>query len=150
MPDTTAPPPASESGVRETDAAAAAVLNAPTTFKLYRHGPVTVIGWDGAAAVDAHPEDFLQEAADLVSGADAETLAVDLGGLTDFRPGLLGGLAALVRRETRVLLFDPTDDVRQILAYSHLDRLLSVHSSKDGSVLKSKPAAKTADAADDG
>ena len=145
MPDTTAPPPASES-----DGAAAGVQNEPTTFKLYRHGPVTVIGWDGAAAVDAHPEDFLQEAADLVSGADAETLAVDLGGLTDFRPGLLGGLAALVRRETRVLLFDPTDDVRQILALSRLDRLLAVHSSQDGSVLKPKPAAKAADAADEG
>ena len=103
------------------------VQNEPTTFTLYRHGEVTVIGWDGEADADADPTAFLHEAADLVTGANASVLAVDLTGLTQFRPGLLGGLASIVRRGTRVLLFNPTEDVRDLLRVSRLDRLLSVH-----------------------
>ena len=103
--------------------------NAPTTFTLYRHGPVTVIGWDGAAEVPAHPADFLAEVADLVTGADASTLAVDLGGVRKYQPGLLGGLRALADRGTRVLLFDPADDVREVLKIAKLDRPLAVHAS---------------------
>ena len=110
-------------------AAPPAGVDAPETFTLYRHGPVTVVGWDGADRTDAHPADFLEEVADLVTGAAAAVLAVDLGGLDRFRPGLLGGLAALERRGTRVLLFDPTPDTRALLAAAKLDRLLAVHTS---------------------
>ena len=100
--------------------------NAPATFTLYHHGETTVIGWAGDAAVPAHPADFLAEAADLVAGADAKTLAVDLGGVGQFEPGLLGGLRTLAARGTRVLLFDPADDLREVLRIAKLDRVLDV------------------------
>ena len=111
------------------DAAGVPVLNDPTTFTLYRHGDLTVIGWSGAGEIDADPAEFQHEAADLVKGADASVLAIDLGGLERYPPGLLGGLSSLVRRGVRVLLFDPTEDVRDVLRVSHLDHLLGVHSS---------------------
>lgn len=103
--------------------------NAPTTFTLYRHGEVTVIGWDGAAEVSAHPADFLAEAADLVIGANAKTLAVDLGGVEWMEPGLLGGLKRLADRGTRVLLFDAAEDVCEVLRAAKLDELLAPHAS---------------------
>ena len=103
--------------------------NAPTTFDLYHHGEVTVIGWAGKPAVTAHPADFLAEAADLVKGADAAVLAVDLAGVDLFPPGLLGGLKALAKRGCRVLLFDPADDVREILEIGKLDGPLSVRAA---------------------
>ena len=111
------------------DAPAPSPENAPTTFDLYRHGEVTVIGWGGKGEVTAHPEDFLTEAADLAGGANAAVLAVDLGGVKTFPPGLLGGLRSVLGRGIRVLLFDPTDDVREILKISGLDDLLPVHAS---------------------
>ena len=117
-------------GGAETAAAARGAADRPATFILYHRGPITVIGWDGAEAVDARPDDFLSETADLVSGASADVLAVDLGGLEDYRPGLLGGLAALVRRGTRVLLFDPTENLREVLRISKLDQVLGVHSAE--------------------
>ncbi|NNJ25904.1 hypothetical protein [Alienimonas chondri] len=103
--------------------------DAPTTFSLYRHGEVTVIGWDGAEEIDADPEAFLREAADVVAGADAKALAIDLTGLERYPPGMLGGLPSLVRRDVRVLLFNPTEDVRGILEASRLDQLLGVHTA---------------------
>ena len=103
--------------------------DAPETFTLYRHGDVTVIGWDGAADVPAHPAEFLREVADLAAGANASVLAVDLGGVETFRPGLLAGLRVLAGRGTRVLLFDPADDVREVLRLAKLDRTLAVHAS---------------------
>ncbi|MFH5803434.1 hypothetical protein [Alienimonas sp. DA493] len=102
-------------------------LNHPTTFTLYRHGEVTAVGWDGAAEIDPDPEEFLREVADLAAGADAKALAVDLTGLERYPPGLLGGLPELTRRGVRVLLFNPTPDVREMLRVSHLDRQLGVH-----------------------
>ena len=111
------------------DVAGVSVLNDPTTFTLYRHGDLTVIGWAGAEEIDADPAEFQREAADLVKGADASVLAIDLGGLERYPPGLLGGLSSLVRRGVRVLLFDPTEDVRDVLRVSHLDHLLGVHRS---------------------
>ncbi len=104
-------------------------MDAPTTFTLYRHGPVTVIGWDGAAEIDPDPAEFQQEAADLAAGAAAEVLAVDLTGLEYYPPGLLGGLPSLVRRGVRVLLFNPTEDVRELLRVTHLEHLLGVHTA---------------------
>ncbi|QDT16189.1 STAS domain-containing protein [Alienimonas californiensis] len=99
----------------------------PATFTLYSHGEVTALGWDGAVAIDPDPATFLQEVADLAAGAGAKALAIDLTGLERFPPGLLGGLPALVRRGVRVLLFNPTPDVRELLRVSHLDRHLGVH-----------------------
>ena len=121
MPDAPAAPPAHPPTPHD----------APETFTLYRHGGVTVIGWDGAAEVPAHPADFLAEAADLAAGANADVLAVDLGGVEKYEPGLLGGLKNLAARGTRVLLFDPPEDVREVLRISKLDQTLSVRSSAE-------------------
>lgn len=101
--------------------------DAPKTFKLYRHGPVTVIGWSGVEEIDFDPADFQQEAADLVTGAGAQTLAIDLTRLEWFPPGLLGGLPALAKQGVRVLLFNPTEDVRELLRVARLDGALGVH-----------------------
>ena len=103
--------------------------DSPTTFTLYRHGPVTVIGWSGAAEVDADPADFQREAAGLVAGADASALAVDLTGLERYPPGLLGGLTALAEGGLRVLLFNPTEEVGEVLRAAGLADRLELHAA---------------------
>ncbi|MEM9700914.1 MAG: hypothetical protein AAF907_00555, partial [Planctomycetota bacterium] len=100
-------------------------IGEPVTFKLYQHGELTVIGWDGAAEIDPDPAEFQQEAADLIVGAAVTTLAVDLTRLECYPPGLLGGLSSLVRRGTRVLAFNPTDDVREILRATSSSRCVA-------------------------
>ena len=63
----------------------------------------------------------------LVEQYHVETLAFDLTGVKLIPSGLLGLLASLRKQNVKVQIYNPSEDVREVLEITKLDQVLEVH-----------------------
>lgn len=96
---------------------------------VYQAGELTVVGFAGndvpdEACVAAYREQLLQ----LLSDHNSRTLAFDLTGVRYVPSGMLGLLVSLKKSHPKleIELYNPSDDVREVLEITKLGSLFSV------------------------
>jgi anti-anti-sigma factor len=101
---------------------------APYPIEIYATGPTTVVGFGGRDLPDnvnlVACRDWL---VGLIRQQRCTVLAFDLTGVQLAPSGLLGLLASLRNEGVDVHLYNPSDDVREVLAITHLDHLMPIH-----------------------
>lgn len=97
-------------------------------LKVYKAGPVTVVGFGGRDVFDdANVATCRDEMMGLIDQHKCTELHVDLTGVRLVPSGLLGLLATIRRRDIAIHLYNPSPDVREVLAVTNLDKLMSIH-----------------------
>ncbi len=97
-------------------------------LRVYETGPLTVVGFGSAEILD--PIDLAecrQEIMALVEQHDCKVLAFDLTGVRYIPSGMLGLLASLTRSGIEVHLYNPSNDIREVLEITRLNELMQVH-----------------------
>ncbi|MCA9064329.1 MAG: STAS domain-containing protein [Planctomycetaceae bacterium] len=99
-------------------------------LKVYSVGPITVLGFAGQdVPSEFNAAHYRAAISDLVRLHDSHTVAFDLTGVQLVPSGMLGLLVSLTRmKETplKVQLFNPSDDIREVLSITKLDRMLEL------------------------
>ena len=99
-----------------------------TVIKVYEAGRLTVVGFDGSFNLEnTNISQCRDELAALIKENACEVLAFDLTGVRLLPSGLLGLLASLRQLGVEVHLYNPSDDVRDVLEITNLDRVMKVH-----------------------
>ena len=96
-------------------------LKDPNVLKIYQTGELTVVGFGGQDVPDevciaAYREQLFQ----LIKDHNCKVLAFDLTGVTLIPSGMLGVLTSLRSKVQRLELYNPSEDVREVL---HMTRL---------------------------
>ncbi|HEY0985361.1 MULTISPECIES: STAS domain-containing protein [unclassified Schlesneria] len=102
-------------------------LKDPNILKVYQTGELTVVGFGGQDVPDevciaAYREQLFK----LVEESQCKVLAFDLTGVTLVPSGMLGVLMSLRNRVGRVELYNPSDDVREVLRMTRLETLFDI------------------------
>jgi len=97
-------------------------------LRVYETGPLTVVGF-GAGELPDYIDlaECRQEIVELLKLHECKQLAFDLTGVRYVPSGMLGLLASLKRLGVKVLLYNPSSDVREVLQVTHLDKLFEIH-----------------------
>jgi anti-sigma B factor antagonist len=97
-------------------------------LRVYEAGPLTVVGFGSELTPDMiNLSDCREEIVDLVKLHNCRDLAFDLTGINYVPSGMLGLFASLRKINIQVHLYNPSSDVREVLAITHLDRLFKIH-----------------------
>jgi len=117
--------------------------SADEQLKIYAVGKRTVLGFGGQEIlsqlkVTVYRDHLLS----LIEEHSVEIVAFDLTGIALVPSGMLGLLASLREHDVSVELYNPSDDVREVLSITRLDQLLGI---KQGDPLEETAA----DEADD-
>jgi anti-sigma B factor antagonist len=100
---------------------------APDYLKIYQAGKLTVIGFRDADLLDQIVvSECREKIAELVAAHGCEVLAFDLTGVRLVPSGMLGMLASLGRMGVEVVLFNPSQEIREVLEVTRLDSVLQV------------------------
>ena len=98
------------------------------TLEVFKSGEITVVGFGGRDVLDqVNIAACRDQIADLVKVNHTKTLAFDLTGVRLIPSGLLGLLVSLKDLGVAVQIFNPSDDVREVLEITKLDKLFEVH-----------------------
>ncbi|MBW3543507.1 MAG: STAS domain-containing protein [Planctomycetes bacterium] len=94
---------------------------------VYEVGELTVVGFGGHDV----PDDtclsaYRQQLVALIEEHNTRVLTFDLTGVKLLPSGLLGLIATMRNTGVEVQLFNPSDDVREVLRITGLDAVLSV------------------------
>src|ERR1700685_1028853 len=97
-------------------------------LKVYQRGKLTGVGvvrpdWLDQVVVS----DCREEIARLIQDNKCEVLAFDLTGVKLVPSGMLGMLASLGRLGVQILVYNPSDEIRDVLEITRLDTVLQVH-----------------------
>lgn len=99
-----------------------------SVLHVYKAGPETVVGFAGQDVLDdANVAECRDQVMALIDEHECKTMHVDLTGVRLVPSGLLGLLATIRRREIEVHLYNPSDDVREVLGVTNLDKLMPIH-----------------------
>ena len=99
-----------------------------TQLEIYEAGELTVIGFGGREVLDRMSvADCRDELLDLIRENHCTTLALDLTGVRLIPSGMLGMLCSIRRQGIAVHLYNPSQDVREVLEITKLDSLLEMH-----------------------
>ena len=97
-------------------------------MEVYSVGPTTVVGFGGRDVLDSvNLAACREEIVALIAREKCQVLAFDLSGVKLLPSGLLGLLASIRQLGAEVHLYNPSDDVREVLSVTNLDRLMPVH-----------------------
>lgn len=97
-------------------------------LRVYEVGPTTVIGFGGHDVLDELNVVVYRDAIEeLIANNDIQVLAVDLTGVRLIPSGLLGLLASTRRHGVDVHIYNPSEDVREVLSVTNLDRVMPIH-----------------------
>lgn len=97
-------------------------------LEVYEAGQLTVIGFGGREVLDdLNMAECRDEIAELIRDHGCSTLAFDLTGVRLIPSGLLGVLASAHRNGVEIHLYNPSDDIREVLEITKLDRLFHLH-----------------------
>jgi anti-sigma B factor antagonist len=100
----------------------------PPIMEVYAAGPTTVVGFGGREVLDTVNLALCrEEIVALIAREKCRVLAFDLTGVRLIPSGLLGLLASIRQLGAEVHLYNPSDDVREVLSVTNLDRLMPVH-----------------------
>jgi anti-sigma B factor antagonist len=95
-----------------------------TQFEVYEPGPLTVIGFGTRDMLDQFDLAACRgDVFDLIRDYRCQMLAIDLTGIQIIPSGLLGLLVSVHQQEISVCLFNPSEDLREVLQITKLDRL---------------------------
>lgn len=100
----------------------------PVTFLVYQAGPLSVVGFRGAVLDRLDLGLCQQELASLIADNKCEDLAFDLTNVKLIPSGMLGLLASLRRQNVEIHVYNPSDDVAEVLRITGLDRFMLIHS----------------------
>lgn len=96
-------------------------------LKVYQTGKLTVVGFGGEEILDQISlVDCRNEITNLIKDHNCETFAFDLTGIKLIPSGLLGLLASLRNLGVAVHLYNPSDDVREVLEVTKLNQIMEV------------------------
>jgi anti-sigma B factor antagonist len=96
-------------------------------LNVYESGKLTVVSFVSAELLDQIVvSECRAEIAELIKEHLCEVLAFDLTGVKLVPSGMLGMLASLGRLGVQVLIFNPSDEIREVLEITRLDSLLQV------------------------
>ncbi len=97
-------------------------------LQIYDAGETTVVGFCGEEILDEiNVAACRTEIIDILKRHDCSVLAFDLTGVRLIPSGLLGLLSSIRQMGVEVHLYNPSDDVREVLAITHLDRVMPIH-----------------------
>ncbi len=103
-------------------------MQAITDIDVYHAGELTVIGFGNSENLDElNVAEFNDEIKQLIRDNNCQDLAVDLTGIQFIPRGLLGVLTSVYRRNINVHLFNTSNDIREVLEITKLDRLFYLH-----------------------
>jgi len=95
---------------------------------VYEAGRLTVVGFGGQDLLDdVNVAECREEIIAIVENHGCEVLAFDLTGVKLIPSGLLGLLASVRELGLEVILYNPSDDIREVLEITHLDRIMPIH-----------------------
>lgn len=101
-------------------------------FHIYKSGPMTVVGFDGAGLDN---NEFAAECRDALLGLceshGCQVLVVDLMEVDIVSSWILGVLAAVKRQGVEVEVYHPSEDVRNVMRVTHLDQVMHVRHELD-------------------
>jgi anti-anti-sigma factor len=102
-------------------------LKDPNVLKIYQTGELTVVGFGGQDVPDevciaAYREQLFQ----LIKDHNCKVLAFDLTGVTLIPSGMLGVLTSLRSKVQRLELYNPSEDVREVLHMTRLGNLFEI------------------------
>src|ERR1700722_13737295 len=96
-------------------------------LNVYQTGKLTVVSFVSAELLDqVVVTECREDIAELIKEYHCEVLAFDLTGVKLVPSGMLGMLASLGRLGVEVLVFNPSDEIREVLEITRLDSLLQV------------------------
>ncbi len=96
-------------------------------LQVYQTGEVTVLGFGGQEILQQLDlSECRQQITELVKQCGCKTLAFDLSGVRLVPSGLLGLLTSLRDLGVDVQIFNPSDDVREVLEITKLDQVIKV------------------------
>ncbi|QDT64061.1 STAS domain-containing protein [Calycomorphotria hydatis] len=99
----------------------------PQTFDIYESGELCVIGFGNRDPLELSVPDCQQEINRLTEEAECKKLAVDLTGVTLIASGMLGLLASVAKSGIDVMLFNPSEDIIEVLEITNLNRMITSH-----------------------
>ncbi len=99
-------------------------------LKVYSVGPVTVLGFAGQdVPSEFNVAHYRAAISDLLKISNSSTVAFDLTGVRLVPSGMLGLLVSLTRIPNlplTVQIFNPSADVREVLAITKLNRMIEI------------------------
>jgi anti-sigma B factor antagonist len=97
-------------------------------LEVYQAGRLTVVGFGNKPVLDrVNVTECRDEMAALIRENACELFAIDLTGVKLIPSGLLGLLASLRQLGVEVHLYNPSDDIREVLEITKLEQVLHVH-----------------------
>ena len=97
-------------------------------IEIYSAGPTTVVGFGGRDLFDdINLAVCRDEMLRLIEETNCEVLAFDLAGVKLIPSGLLGLLASVRQHDVEVHLYNPSEDVREVLSVTGLDQIMPIH-----------------------
>lgn len=95
---------------------------------IYEAGPTTVVGFGTREVLDDINLSLCrQQLLELLQNHNSHTLGFDLTGVRLVPSGFLGLMASVRGAGVNVHLYNPSPDVREVLATTNLDRIMPVH-----------------------
>ena len=96
-------------------------------LQVYSVGPVTVLGFGGREILDQIDIGSCRlKIVNLVKTHQVQTLAFDLTGVKLMPSGMLGLLASLRELGVVVELYNPSEDIQEVLQVTRLNELLTI------------------------
>ncbi|SFI09884.1 STAS domain-containing protein [Planctomicrobium piriforme] len=97
-------------------------------LEVYQTGPTTVVGFGGRDILgDVNVALCRNELLQLIEEQRCSVVAFDLTGVKFIPSGLLGLLASMRQNEIEVHLYNPSDDIREVLTITGLEKIMPVH-----------------------
>jgi anti-sigma B factor antagonist len=113
--------------------AGVAVVPGRGLFEVYQAGALTVLGFGGRDVLDDYNvAQCRDEIMQLVRQHRCTALAFDLTGVKLVPSGLLGLLASLKKLGIEVHVFNPSEDMREVLEITKLKQFMEVHDVEVG------------------
>ena len=97
-------------------------------LEVYQAGQLTVVGFGGREVLDRLSlAECRTELLGLIHEHQCQTLAFDLTGIRLIPSGLLGMLCSVAQQGIDVHLYNPSQDVREVLEITNLNSIFEVH-----------------------
>lgn len=96
-------------------------------LNVYEIGELTVVGFSGRDVPDEIClAGYRDQLLALLSEYPVKTLAFDLTGVKLIPSGMLGLLTSLRRRVDQIELYNPSEDIREVLKITNLEKLFTI------------------------
>jgi anti-anti-sigma regulatory factor len=101
--------------------------SADDQLKVFAVGKRTVLGFGGQEILSQlNVSVYRDHLVSLIEEHDIETVAFDLTGIALVPSGMLGLLASLREHNVSVEVYNPSDDVNDVLAITRLNELMTI------------------------